>query len=105
MLVSGLPPNPWGIEYRLLVAMSVCAGQVFTHDHLLQRVWAPGNSGVLRPMRTAVRTLRRKLGDNANNPTDIFTESRVVELFLVICRVVVLHQGQMRHRGAARDAP
>ena len=69
MLVSGPLPNPWGIEYRLLVALSVCAGQVLTHDHLLQRVWGPGNSGDLRPMRTAVRTLRRKLGDDANSPT------------------------------------
>ena len=28
-------------------------------------------------MRTAISSLRRKLGDNAENPADIFTEFRV----------------------------
>ena len=31
----------------------------------------------LCPMRTVVRNLRRKLGDDANNPNHIFTEPRV----------------------------
>ena len=31
--------------------------------------------------------------------------SLLVKRFLVLCRVVVLHQGAMRDRGAARDAP
>ena len=33
--------------------------------------------GDLRPMRTIVRKLRYKLGDDASNPTYIFTEPRV----------------------------
>ncbi len=31
----------------------------------------------MRPMRTVVKKLRRKLGDDADFPTYIFTESRV----------------------------
>ena len=43
----------------------------------LLRVWGPENNGDVRPMRTVVNTLRRKLGDNADLPTYIFTEPRV----------------------------
>ena len=52
-------------------------GRVLTYDHLLQRVWGLEKSGDLRPMRTVVRNRRRKLGDDANGPTYIFTEPRV----------------------------
>ena len=31
----------------------------------------------VRPMRTAISSLRRKLGDKAENPTNIFTQLRV----------------------------
>ena len=31
----------------------------------------------VRPMRTVIRSLRRKLGDNAQDPTYILTELRV----------------------------
>ena len=34
-------------------------------------------AGDLRPMRTVISTLRRKLCDNADNPTYIFTEPRI----------------------------
>ena len=36
-----------------------------------------GDDGNVRPMRTIVGKLRRKLGDDADNPTYIFTEPRV----------------------------
>ena len=48
-----------------------------TYDHLLQRVWSERKSDDMRPMRTVVKKLRRKLGDLADNPTYIFTEARV----------------------------
>lgn len=48
-----------------------------TQGQLLQRVWGEKSSGDVRPMRTIVSRLRRKLGDSANNPTYIFTEPRV----------------------------
>ena len=63
-------------EYRLLVELSIHAGQVVTYDHLLQRVWSPSHTD-LRPLRAAVKNLRRKLGDDAGNPTYLFNEARV----------------------------
>ena len=66
-----------GIEYRLLAELSANAGRVLTYEHLLRRVWGvPGDSDV-RPMRTIVSNLRRKLGDDADNPTYVFTEPRI----------------------------
>ena len=53
------------------------AGRVLTHDQLLQRVWGLTNSGGSGPVRTVVKNLRRKLGDDADNPAYIFTKRRV----------------------------
>ena len=53
-----------------------CRG-VRPYEHLLERVWGEKSSGDVRPMRTIVSKLRRKLGDDADNPTYIFTEPRV----------------------------
>ena len=44
-------------------------------SHLLERVWGEKSSGDVRPMRTIVSKLRRKLGDDADNPTYIFTRA------------------------------
>ena len=65
------------IEYRLLFELSVNAGQVLTHDQLLQRVWGLARSGRPGAVRTFVKNLRRKLGDDADTPSYIFTEPRV----------------------------
>ena len=64
-------------EYGILAELSTHAGQVLSHGHLLIRVWGDRTGTNLRPMRTMVSKLRRKLGDNPDNPTYIFTESRV----------------------------
>ena len=64
-------------EYELLVALSAAGGRVLTHDHLLQRVWGMGNSGDPRLVRTVVKRLRRRLGDDADSPKYIFTEPHV----------------------------
>ena len=67
------------IESRLLVELSVNAGQTLSYNRLLQRVWGTESGSDLRPVRTAIKSLRRKLnlGDDAKNPTYIFTEPRV----------------------------
>ena len=65
------------IEYRTLVELSRNAGQVLTYEYLLEKVWDVEGYGDLRPMRTVVSTLRRRLGDDADNPIYIFTEPRV----------------------------
>ena len=64
-------------EYGMLAELSAHAGRVLTHEHLLERVWGERGDGNVRPMRTIVSKLRRKLGDDADNPTYIFTEPRV----------------------------
>ena len=75
--LAGHPVRLTPTEYQLLAELSVNAGVVLTHDQLLQRVWGPGNSGDSRPVRTVVKNLRRKLGEDAGNPTYIFTEPRI----------------------------
>ena len=65
------------IEYRLLFELSVNAGRVLTHDQLLQRVWGLEHPGRPGAVRTFIKNLRRKLGDDADNPAYIFTETRV----------------------------
>ena len=64
-------------EYGMLAELSANGGLVLTHDHLLERVWRKRGDGNVRPMRTIVSKIRRKLGDDAGNPTYIFTEPRV----------------------------
>ncbi len=65
------------MEYRLLAELSANAGRLLTYEHLLDRVWGTRKQDDVRPMRTIVSKLRRKLGDNADKPTYIFTEHRV----------------------------
>ena len=64
-------------EYDLLFELSVNSGRVLTHDALLQRVWGDNHSGGTSAVRTAVKRLRRKLGDDAGNPKYILAEPRV----------------------------
>ena len=65
------------MEYRMLAELSANAGRVLTYDQLLERVWGEKSTGDLRPMRTIVSKLRRKLGEDRDNPVYIFTEPRV----------------------------
>ena len=65
------------IEYLMLAELSANARRVFSYEHLLQRVWGAKGDGDVRPMCAVVITLCRKLGDDAANPTYIFTEPRV----------------------------
>ena len=64
-------------EYGMLAELSAHAGRVLTHEHLLERVWGGRSDGSVRPIHTMVSKLRRKLGEDAANPTYIFTEPRV----------------------------
>ena len=75
--LAGRPLPLIAMEYRLLAELSANAGRVLTYEHLLERVWGAKDNGDVRPMRTIVSKLRRKLGDDADNPTYIFTEPRV----------------------------
>ena len=75
--LAGRPVQLTAIEYGLLFELSANAGRVLTYDRLLRRVWGLRRSGDSRRVRTAAKQLRRKLGDNANNPTYILNEPRV----------------------------
>ena len=65
------------MEYRVLAELAANAGQVLTYERLLERVWGEKGGDDMRPMRTIVSKLRRKLSDAADRPTFIFTEPRV----------------------------
>ena len=75
--LAGRPVPLTAIEYGLLFELSVNAGRVLTYDRLLRRVWGLRRSGDSRRVRTAAKQLRRKLGDDANNPTYILNEPSV----------------------------
>ena len=75
--LAGKPIDLTAIQYRLLIELSVNAGRVLTYEHLLKRVWGTDGDADVRPMRTSISAIRHKLGDDADNPTFIFTELRV----------------------------
>ena len=64
-------------EYRLMVELAGSAGLSLRHDQLLQRVWGIKRNGDSRPMRRAIKNLRRKLGDQASKPKYIHTVPHV----------------------------
>ncbi len=76
-LFAGRPLRLTSIEYRLLAELAANAGWVVTYEHLLKAIWGKEADSDLRPMRTAISSIRRKLGDDADHPTYIFTEPRV----------------------------
>ena len=69
--------DPTPTEYELLFELSVNAGRVLGFDVLLEGVWSPDHSGGRASLRTYVKRLRRKLGEDASNPRYIFAEHRV----------------------------
>ena len=50
---------------------------MLTHQHLLQRVWGNTERETPRVLRTHLMRLRRKLGEDGENPKYIFAEPRV----------------------------
>ena len=75
--VAGRSVHLTAKEYDLLHTLSINAGRVVTHAQLLRRLWDSGASGDLRRLRTLVRRLRRKLGEDTSNPTYFHAEPRV----------------------------
>ena len=72
--VDGRPVRLTAIEYELLRALSTGAGRLTTYDTLLRRVWGETDASNRQAVRSAVKTLRRKLGDDAARPTYILSE-------------------------------
>ncbi len=69
--VAGRSVQLTPIEYDLLRALSVNAGRVTTYDSLIRQVWSSRDYANSRLVRTFVKNLRRKLGDDAIAPTYI----------------------------------
>ncbi len=75
--VSGQPVQLTVTEYKLLAEFSHSAGRVLTQDSLLQRIWGWEYAGESQLLRSYVKSLRRKIGDDARQPRYIFTERGV----------------------------
>ncbi len=72
--VSSQPIQLTATEYRLLTELANTAGKVLIQDRLLHRVWGPEYTGDPQLLRSYIKSLRQKLGDNARSPKYIFTE-------------------------------
>jgi len=64
-------------EFELLHFLMAHAGLPLTHARILGAVWGPEYGGELEYLRTFVRQLRKKLGDDAAAPKYLFTDSQV----------------------------
>ncbi|MCY3749574.1 MAG: ATP-binding protein [Chloroflexi bacterium] len=75
--LAGRPVRLTPTQFKLLIELSSNAGRVLTHDELLVKVWGQGHSADQQLLRSFVKGLRGKLGDDARNPVYIFTESGI----------------------------
>jgi two-component system KDP operon response regulator KdpE len=64
-------------EYGLLEALATNPDKLLTHQWLLRRVWGQGYGTETTYLRTYIRALRKKLGDDAGSPAMIMTEPGV----------------------------
>ena len=76
--VAGDPVDLTATEYQLLRVLSMNAGRVLTFDSLLRQAWR-GRKSADDPklVRAVVKRLRRKLGDDATDPTYVRNERGV----------------------------
>lgn len=73
--ISGRPVHLTAKESKLLFELASNAGRVLTYDDLLRRIWgAKRNRGLVR---TVVKRLRHKLGEDIRDPQHIFTASGI----------------------------
>ncbi|MCY4430676.1 MAG: response regulator transcription factor, partial [Rhodospirillales bacterium] len=75
--VAGNPVELTATEYELLRVLALDAGRVVTYETLLRRIWKGRDGTDANLVRIFVRTLRRKLGEDATNPAWIFNERGV----------------------------
>ena len=75
--LAGRPVELTAKEYGTLAELSINAGRVLTYETLLRRVWGLEADADLRPMRTVISSIRRKLGDGADDSKYVLTELRV----------------------------
>ena len=75
--MAGRPVPLTATEYELLRVLSLSAGRVVTYDALLRQAWSGRDSAGPKVVRAFVKTLRRKLGEDATRPAYIFNERGV----------------------------
>ena len=75
--VAGRAVQLTATEYELLRVLSRNAGRVSTYEALLRQVWGGRHDGDTELVRTFVKKLRRKLGDDAASPAYIVNERGV----------------------------
>ena len=64
-------------EYKLLITLAQHAGRVVTHGQLLREVWGKNSNKQGHYLRVYMQHLRKKLGDDALNPSIIVTETGI----------------------------
>ena len=69
--VAARPVDLTATEYELLHILSVNAGRVVSYDSLISQLWNGPDSGDQDRVRTFVKQLRRKLGDDPALPVYI----------------------------------
>lgn len=63
------------IQWRLLESLVTNSGRLLTYRQIIEAVWSPQHGDEARDsLRAHMRTLRRKLGDDATDPRYIETE-------------------------------
>ena len=75
--VAGGPVKLTPTEYALLRVFSLNAGRVLTYDSLIRQVWGGEEAGGVEVVRTFVKRLRNRLGDDSASPVYIHTERGV----------------------------
>ncbi len=75
--VAGRPVRLTATEYELLRVLSINAGRVTAYDTLLRQVWGRREADDTELVRTFIKKLRRRLGDDAASPSYIQTERGV----------------------------
>ena len=75
--VAGRPVQLTATEFELLRLLTQNAGRVLTYESLIRQLWNGSEAGDPDRVRTFIKQLRRKLGDDAARPTWIRNERGV----------------------------
>jgi two-component system KDP operon response regulator KdpE len=79
---AGAPIHLTPKEFDLLHYLMSHAGLSLTHARLLAAVWGPEYRDQVEYLRTFMRQLRKKLGDDAARPTYLLTDSHIGYRFI-----------------------
>jgi two-component system alkaline phosphatase synthesis response regulator PhoP len=66
--LEGRPLSLSRLEFDLLLTLAQHPGMVFSRERLLEKVWGPDFPGVDRVVDVHIASLRKKLGDDPENP-------------------------------------